>query len=98
MLKMPTHPGLKGARYFLLELDPHAKNIKVTGFKKREFAQASERYLAVERSIVPSAGTPATSQAVLVSVEKLSSLPRAYPNFFLDMRVFIEIVQDVLKR
>ena len=96
MLQMPKHPGLGGSQYFLLELDPLAKKILVTGYKKTELALASERYLEVERSIAAKSDAPVGAQAVLVSVESLSSLRRAYPNYFLDMRVFIEEVNRAL--
>ena len=95
MLRLPKQLGLKKSEYFLLELDPIAKKIHVTGYEKKELRQASERYLEVERAIATkSDGIGA--QAVLVSVGSLASLKRAYPNYFLDMRVFIEEVERAL--
>lgn len=51
MLRVPQHPGLKKSAYFLLELDPIAKTIKVTGYDKSKLKQASEMYLEVERAL-----------------------------------------------
>ena len=51
MLPLKKYPGLKDSEYFLLELDPIAKKIDVTGYVKKELKQASERYLEVERAI-----------------------------------------------
>ena len=35
-------------------------------------------------------------QAVLVSAESISAIPRVYPNYFLDIRSFINEVERVL--
>jgi len=84
--------GVQGAHYFLLKLDPSAQRVTVTGFKVNELQKASEEYLKTERSISESAG----QDAVLVSVESVESLRRAYPNYFLDTRVFIDAVEEAL--
>ena len=76
MLRMPKHPDLQEAAYFLLELDPIAKKIQVSGFKTNELKQASERYLEVEREIAKKSEVIG-AQAVLVSVGSLASLRRA---------------------
>jgi hypothetical protein len=34
--------------------------------------------------------------AVLVSVDSLAALPRAYPNYFADTRVFMELLSQAL--
>ena len=95
MLHLPKDVGLRDAAYFLLELNPTAKTIKIAGYKQKALKQASEDYLSAERVIAAKfEGTGA--QAVLVSVGSLASLKRAYPNYFLDMRVFIEEVERAL--
>ena len=88
-LQTLEQPGTQNAHYFLLELDPTAKQIKVTGYKSTELEKASKDYLAVERSIVGKPGV----DAVLVSVESLAALHKAYPNYFLDTHVFIQAVK-----
>ena len=95
MLRMPRHPGLEQARYFLLEFDSTAQKILVTGYANSQLNAAHETLLEVERAL---AARPefTGSQAVLVSVGSLASLKRAYPNYFLDMRVFIEEVARAL--
>jgi len=37
-----------------------------------------------------------TRDAVLVSVESLSALRRAYPNYFLDTSAFLESVEEAI--
>jgi len=95
VLQLPRHVGLKEAAYYLLELNPTAKTIGVTSYKQKDLKQASEDYLNVERTL---GARPESmgAQAVLVSVGSLASLKRAYPNYFLDMRVFIDEVARAL--
>jgi hypothetical protein len=50
--------------------------------------QATDAYNALERA---SADDPAVD-VVLVSVESLAQLRRAYPNYFLDTTVFLDAV------
>lgn len=79
------------SRYFLLELDPDAQIITVTGFTSMQLSRATDRYAEAEKRIAQSGG-----DAVLVSVDSLSSLRRAYPNYFLDTRVFLDLLEDTL--
>jgi hypothetical protein len=80
------------AHYFLVQLDLDLHQTSVTGFTPRELATANEQYLAAERDV--SAG----KDAVLVSVENLAVLQRAYPNYFLDTRMFLDTLRDALLR
>jgi ppGpp synthetase/RelA/SpoT-type nucleotidyltranferase len=77
--------------YYLLELDPSAMQIKVTGYKKKDLTNATGHYLEVEKTI---SGT--NKDAVLVSVDSMTSLRRAYPNYFLDTSLFVEEVNHVI--
>ena len=84
-LNILEQPGAQDAHYCLLALDSDANHITVTGYKANELERAADEYLEVERANAERPGT----DAVLVSVESLASLRRAYPNYFLDTRVFI---------
>ena len=86
-------PDLRNAHYFLLHVDPNAGKVFITGFRGNELLVATDRYLAVERQIKDTPG----AEAVLVSVESLASLRRAYPNYFLDTSFFILLVATALK-
>ena len=81
----------KDAAYYLLELDPKAMKINVLGYIQSELERATRDYLAAEKSLTPG------SDAVLVSVESMSSLRRAYPNYFLDTHRFVEAVNQALE-
>lgn len=83
-----------GVRYFLLQLDAGVNTIAITGFPSNQLGVASEAYLKAERD---SEGNP-FGDAVLVSVESIESLKRAYPNYFLDTSRFQQEVQSALKK
>lgn len=83
----------KGQHFFLLELDPAANQLLISGFKKSEIGDAAERYLDAEKRAKEDSGR----DAVLVSVESIASLQRAYPNYFADTSVFLSLLTQTLK-
>jgi len=85
-------PEVRGAKYFLLELRPADGSIEVRSFKADELEGATAMYLEVERSLHgPGA------EAVLVSVDSIEALRRAYPNYFLDTRIFVDAMNEAIK-
>jgi hypothetical protein len=80
------------AYWYLLELDPGTSQLIITGFPQDELEDAQARYAEAERRVQEHRGT----DAVLVSVESLAALPRAYPNYFADTRVFVELLRQAL--
>lgn len=93
-LRTMEHPGLEDSHYFLLQLEPSSGTVTVTGFKAHELEKAAAAYEAAERSVADSKALG--SDAVLVSVESVGALRRAYPNYFLDTTVFINTLNEVL--
>jgi hypothetical protein len=91
-LQTLEQPGAEDAKFFLLALDPGAHTVSIDGFKANELETATNAYLDKERALASRAG----AEAVLVSVESLASLRRAYPNYFLDTGVFISAVKAAL--
>jgi hypothetical protein len=85
--------AIQGAHYYLLELDPAARQVKVVGYKQAQLAAAEEDYIKLEREITERPGR----DAVLVSVESLEALHRAYPNYFLDTNLFIDAVKTAVE-
>ena len=83
--------GTLSAHYFLLDLQPQDGTLTVTGFEKRALNEATRRYLDVEKTL-----TSPGAEAVLVSVESLSTLRAAFPNYFLDTKVFVEAMDKAL--
>ncbi|HUJ08668.1 MAG TPA: RelA/SpoT domain-containing protein [Verrucomicrobiae bacterium] len=82
----------KEGQLFLLELDLQNKTVTTTGFPREKALEAQDKYLEVERA---NRGNP-NKQAVLVSVDSLAALPKAYPNFYLDISEFITVLRKVL--
>jgi hypothetical protein len=82
----------KDAHWYLLQLDPEANELNVTGFEFGQLAEAQRQYLEAEKRVKQNPQT----DAVLVSVESLASLQKAYPNYFADTRVFSALLQQSL--
>lgn len=79
-----TERAPKDAHYFLLRLDPSTKQLSIRGYLFAEPDKASVNYLETERAIQQSG-----ADAVLVPVESLEALRRAYPSYFLDTDVLM---------
>jgi ppGpp synthetase/RelA/SpoT-type nucleotidyltranferase len=85
------HMGtMRGAHTFLLELNIPEKTLLARTYADQ--LVAAEEYSAIERAIESDPG----KDAVLVSVESLATLRRAYPNYFLDTSVFLESVREAI--
>lgn len=90
-----TQPSaeLQDAHFYLVALNSGDKTVTVEGFKQNEAEKASNRYLQIEKELL---GKETTNDAVLVSVDSLDLLSRAYPNYFLDTTVFIAALNEAL--
>ncbi|NKK82651.1 RelA/SpoT domain-containing protein [Rhizobium leguminosarum] len=86
------NPEVKGQHFFLLELDVAQSKLEVTGYKSGALDRAAADYLEAEKRFSSSQN----GDAVLVSVESLASLRRAYPNYFLDTNMFVELVERAI--
>ena len=80
------------AHYYLLVLDPSTRTLVITGFRHHEIDTAQKKYSEAERTVKERPGT----DAVLVAVESLAALRKAYPNYFADTRVFVQLLQQAL--
>jgi hypothetical protein len=90
-LRNPEIVGVyKDSHYFLLELDPKEKRIKVTGYKSEDLTRASSDYTTIEKAAIEG---KSGLDAVLVSVESVKALKQAYPNYFLDTHRFLDAVE-----
>lgn len=79
--------------FFILNLKPKENRLFVSAFRKNQSQQASDAYLEIEKSIRPET----EEEAVLVSVDSISSLKRAYPNYFLDTKAFASEVTRAVR-
>ena len=64
----------------------------MTGYQEADLPEASEAYLKAEKAALKRPHM----QAVLVSVDTLAALRRAYPNYFLDTVAFIDAVKQAV--
>jgi len=94
-LNVLEQPIPSAVRYFLLELEPQTHRMTVRGYEKSDLERATNDYLAIERANETKA---AGADAVLVSVDSLATLRRAYPNYFLDTATFLEAVRRAVGR
>jgi hypothetical protein len=90
-LKIAERPGQKKSRYFVVEVDYVAKQLKIRGYLPEQLQLATDDYAQTERRI------SATNDAVLVSVDSINALRRAYPNYYLDTHAFIQLVREATK-
>jgi len=81
------------AHYYLLQLDANKKTVNVKGFSYAMLKEAQAEYTEIERSSARQPG----HDAVLVSVDSLASLRRAYPNYFLDTANFTTALRQAVE-
>jgi hypothetical protein len=77
-------------KYFILRLDAGDGDLTVYSFGN--LTAATEAYDGMERV----AATEENVDVVLVSVDSLASLRRAYPNYFLDTATFVGLVRNAI--
>ena len=78
-----------GTYYTILELDPAERTVSIRGYSRRELTRAQDAYVDAEKLIAERPG----AEVVLVSTDSVAALRKAYPNYFLDTRLFIELVE-----
>jgi ppGpp synthetase/RelA/SpoT-type nucleotidyltranferase len=77
------------AYFYLLILDSEKRTLNVEPFKREEAVKSQRAYDKAEKY---AEGSPNT-QVVLVSVEDVEALRRAYPNYYVDTKGFIAAVE-----
>jgi Region found in RelA / SpoT proteins len=79
-------------KYFVMELDVElgGSTLSVNGF--RDQRAATEYFAGIERAAEERFGL----DVVMVSVGALTSLRRAYPNYYLDTQIFREMLNQVI--
>lgn len=81
------------AKFMLVHLVPETGRINIEGFRQRDLPHANMRYRQIEDSI----SNLSAEQVVLVKVDSLSALQKAYPSYFLDTQRFIESLRYFLR-
>jgi hypothetical protein len=89
--------GSTNTRFYLLELTPEENRLQIYGYRRDELDKAAEHYANTERRIQKEGKDGKAMDAVLVSVDSLAALERAYPNYFADTGMFLGLLELVLK-
>lgn len=87
-------PFGKDADYFLLSLDNNAERLSIIGYNRKELTRAAREYATKEKQIRHKRGR----DSVLVSVDSVRNLQRAYPNYFADTSRFVAELREALKQ
>ena len=90
-LEDPT--AKRRAHYYLMQLDPKQQQVSLRGFHQSALQEASKAYLEAEKEVQTTPG----AEAVLVSVNSLSTLRQAYPNYFLDTNRFLSELRNMMR-
>lgn len=77
--------------YHLVVLNAETKNVEIKSFGKKRLEEANQAYSDAE---VQSEFDPSI-QAVLVATDSIEALKRAYPNYFLDTRAFVNAISRI---
>lgn len=88
---LPDMQQLNYAHYVVV-LDLERRKTQVIGYSKDELPKAAEEITRIEQQ---TADNP-NIDAVLVSVDSLTALHKAYPNYFLDTTAFMKVLAEVL--
>lgn len=92
--QMKRHATAKReAGMFLLELDTRNASLQITPYSRSELDLATTRYAEVESR----RDGQSALDAVLVTVESIKTLAKAYPNYFADTRLFLLLLDQFLR-
>ncbi|MGV8172056.1 MAG: RelA/SpoT domain-containing protein [Candidatus Woesearchaeota archaeon] len=80
--------------YYLLNLNLDSRELNMSAFKKSEEERANAEYSKLEEKMIKN---KENRDIVLVSADTVRDLRKAYPNYFLDAKEFIEKLTVYLK-
>lgn len=83
----------KKGSYHLVILNLERRTVSIKSYSKEQLDEANQDYINIEKRI--SEGEDL--QTVLVSTGSIKNLRQAYPNYFLDTRAFIKILNRIEK-
>ena len=79
----------RGDYYFVIWLNLQTRYLKINGFPKERYAEAQFLYDALE-----SKANEENCDVVLISLDDFKQIQKAYPNYYLDCRVFIQTLEQ----
>lgn len=84
----------KNAKLFLLELDILGEETKIKSYTEKEEKQALNDYSSLEKRH----SNNKDFDVVLVGVETLKDLKKAYPNYFTDIEEFLKTLEKIINK
>ena len=81
--------------FYLLNLNLETKELQISAFKKSQEEFANSQYSKLEERMITN---KEDRDIVLVSAETTKELRRAYPNYFLDTREFVNQLNKYFKQ
>jgi Region found in RelA / SpoT proteins len=75
------------ARYFMMQYDYDENKVTVSTFSSRDSTKANTEYTNAEQKVRAD-----SKNIVLVSVDSINALKKAYPNYFLDTQHFANLL------
>jgi ppGpp synthetase/RelA/SpoT-type nucleotidyltranferase len=85
------HISTKEGYYYVLVLKLREQIISITSFRKDQISDATEMYNNYENA-------EPDNNVVLVSADSVNNLKKAYPNYFMDTKEFVETLTRLLKK
>lgn len=82
------NPLPPNVHFFLLDSNPSKGSVQIYGYARNQLEQAQQHYTELERD--------EEIDAVLVSVDSVSQLKRAYPNYYADTSAFVDLLGKIL--
>lgn len=79
--------------YFIVVLNFEPNTLSITGFNRKNFAEAKKFYDFCEQDSKENQNT----DVVLISLDKFKLLKQAYPNYYLDSGSFIRVIKKELQ-
>ena len=94
VFKQTIKPLKAKPKFFLLELDVLGDKLNITSYSKQQETKAIEDYSKAEKRIQGRKGY----DVVLVGVETMNDLEKAYPNYFVDTRDFLTYLEKIIRK
>ena len=88
-----TETAAPGAMIFIMVSDFKKNELTVQGFSRKQFGKAIDKLEKVEHS----SNLSTDFDVVMVSVNSLSELRNAYPNYYADTKLFIRLLTNALR-
>lgn len=84
----------KGSKFFLITLDFKEKSLTLRRYPKSKLDLANNQYSELEKQYL----NDPSVEVVLVSVDDVNNLKKLYPNYFMDTREFIALLNAIEKK